>query len=170
MEPRAGCSRDYSTTATLSLTKTMITEEDKTKNQAAIRELIDRFAKAFHIKDVDRCMSVFAPEIVSFDILPPLQAIGADSFVKHWYEFFDSYEGTIHVEFPDVRIVAGDDVAFSYCLHRIAGTLKSGHKTDFWLRWTAGWRKANGKWLIVHEQVSVPVDLGSGKALMDLKP
>ena len=27
-------------------------------------------------------------------------------------------------------------------------------ETDFWLRWTAGWRKTNGKWLIVHEQVS----------------
>jgi hypothetical protein len=26
------------------------------------------------------------------------------------------------------------------------------------------------KWLIVHEQVSVPVDLRNGKAMMDLKP
>jgi ketosteroid isomerase-like protein len=65
---------------------------------------------------------------------------------------------------------ADHDVAFSYCRHRIAGTLKNGRKTDFWLRWTAGWRKTSGKWLIVHEQVSVPVDLASGKALMDLKP
>lgn len=31
-------------------------------------------------------------------------------------------------------------------------------------------RKINGKWLIVHEQLSVPVDLASGKAMMDLKP
>ena len=144
--------------------------KNETSDEAAIRESIDRFAKAFHAKDVDGCMSVFAPEIVSFDILPPLQAVGADVFVKHWQEFFESYRGPIHVEFPAVRVAAGGDVAFSYCLHRIAGTLKNGHKTDFWLRWTACWRKTSGKWLIVHEQVSVPVDLGSGKALMDLKP
>lgn len=49
----------------------MMTEETKTKNEAAIRELIDRFAKAFRFKDVDGCMSIFAPGIVSFDILPP---------------------------------------------------------------------------------------------------
>jgi uncharacterized protein (TIGR02246 family) len=140
------------------------------KNEAAIRDLINGFAKALGAKDVDGCMSVFAPEIVSFDILPPLQAVGADAFVKHWHEFFESYQGPLYVEFPDVSVSADDNVAFSYCLHRIVGTLKNGHKTDFWLRWTAGWRKINGQWLIVHEQVSVPADLASGKALLDLKP
>ena len=147
-----------------------MTVSNRTNDEAAIRALIDRFANAFRAKDVDGCMAVFAPDIVSFDILPPLQAVGAEAFVKHWHEFFGSYQGALHAEFPDVIVAAGDDVAFSYCLHRIAGTLKTGRKTDFWLRWTAGWRKTSGKWLIVHEQVSVPVDLGSGKALLDLKP
>lgn len=148
----------------------MTIKEIKTNNEAAIRELIGRFAKAFRAKDIHGCMSVFAPEIVSYDILPPLQAVGAEMFVKHWQEFFESYQGPIQAEFPDISIAAGEDVAFSYCLHRITGTLKNGHKTDFWLRWTAGWCKTSGNWLIVHEQVSVPVDLGSGKAMMDLKP
>ena len=147
----------------------MNTNENKA-NEEAIRASIDRFAKAFHVKDVDGCMSIFAKEIVSFDILPPLQAEGADNFVTHWHEFFATYHGPIHVEFPDVRVVAGDDVAFSYCLHRIAGTLKNGHQTDFWLRWTAGWRNTDGNWLVVHEQVSVPIDFASGRALLDLKP
>ena len=148
----------------------MTSKEDKTNSEAAIRESIDRFAQAFRAKDVDGCMSIFASEIVSFDILPPLQVVGAETFVTHWQEFFGSYQGPIHVEFPDVRVCAADEVAFSHCLHRIAGTLKNGRKTDFWVRWTAGWQKADGKWLIVHEQVSVPADLASGKALLDLRP
>ena len=148
----------------------MTTKENKTDNEKAIRELITRFAEAFRAKDVDGVMSAFAPEIVSFDIVPPLQAVGADAFVKHWQEFFDSYQDSIHVEFPDVSITAGDDVAFSHCLHRVSGTTKNGQQTDWWLRWTACYRKIDGNWLIVHEQVSVPVDLRSGKAMMDLKP
>jgi ketosteroid isomerase-like protein len=63
-------------------------EESKTNNEAAIRELTGRFANAFRAKDVNGIMSVFAPEIVSFDILPLLQAVGADTFVKHCQEFF----------------------------------------------------------------------------------
>ncbi|HEX4808415.1 MAG TPA: nuclear transport factor 2 family protein [Bryobacteraceae bacterium] len=85
-------------------------EENKTNNEAEIRELIDRFAKAFRAKDVNGVMSVFAPEIVSFDILPPLQAVGGDAFVKRWQEFFDSYQNPIHVEFPDVSITAGPNL------------------------------------------------------------
>ena len=92
-----------------------------------------------------------------------------NAFVTHWQEFFGSYQ-SLDVEFPDVSITAGDDVAFSHCLHRVKGTLKNGQQTDWWLRWTAGYRKTNGKWLIVHEQVSVPIDLKSGKAMLDLKP
>lgn len=86
-------------------------------------------------------MSAFAKDIVSFDILPPLQTVGAETFVTHWQQFFESHEGPIHVEFPDVRIATGGDVAFSYCLHRIKGTLKNGRQTDWWLRWTACYRK-----------------------------
>jgi uncharacterized protein (TIGR02246 family) len=148
----------------------MTTAENRTNNEAAIRELIDRFAKAFRAKDVDGVMAPFAPEIVSFDILPPLQAVGAETFVNHWREFFDSYQGPLHVEFPDVCVAAGEDVAFSHCLHRVKGTLKSGRQTDWWLRWTACYRKTSGKWQIVHEHVSVPVDLKSGRAIMDLQP
>jgi uncharacterized protein (TIGR02246 family) len=148
----------------------MTVERDKTNDEAAIRELLDDFANAFREKDVNGVMSAFAKDIVSFDILPPLQTVGAETFATHWQEFFESHQGPIHVEFPDIRIATGDDVAFSYCVHRVKGTLKNGQQTDWWLRWSACYRKINGKWLIVHEHVSVPADLRSGKAIMDLKP
>jgi ketosteroid isomerase-like protein len=61
-------------------------------------------------------------------------------------------------------------MAFTHSLNGISGTMKNGQKADRWLRWTACYRKTNGKWLIVHEQVSVPVDLRSGKAVLDLQP
>ena len=147
----------------------MTIAQNGTNNEAEIRELIDRFAKAFCAKDVNGIMSFFAPEIVSFDIVPPLAAVGAEIFVTHWQEFFAAYQ-SLDVEFPDVSVTAGDDVAFSHCLHRVKGTLNNGQQTDWWLRWTAGYRKTNGKWLIVHEQVSAPIDLKSGKAMLDLKP
>jgi uncharacterized protein (TIGR02246 family) len=145
-------------------------EEKRRHDEAAIRALIDRFADAFRARDVDGVMAPFANEIVSFDIIPPLQTVGAETFVTHWQEFFASHEGPIHVEFPDVRIATSDDLAYSYCVHRIKGTLKNGQPTDWWLRWTACYRKVDGTWVIVHEHVSVPTDLRSGKALVDLEP
>ena len=66
----------------------------------------------FAPKTVNGIMSFFAPEIVSFDILPPLEAVGARTFVTHWQEFFGAYQ-SLEVEFPEVSITASDDIAFN---------------------------------------------------------
>jgi ketosteroid isomerase-like protein len=48
--------------------------------------------------------------------------------------------------------------------------LKDGTRTGFWLRATTCWRVIDGKWLITHDQASVPLDLASGRALLNLEP
>jgi uncharacterized protein (TIGR02246 family) len=148
----------------------MTIDKTRTKDAAAIRELIDGFVKAIRAKNIDGVMSVFAPEVVSFDLGPPLQHGGGEAFMKRWQGLFESYQNAIDYEVRDLTITAGDDVAFSHSLNRVSGTLQNGQKSDRWLRWTACYRKRNGKWLIAHEQVSVPVDVRSGKAVLDLKP
>jgi uncharacterized protein (TIGR02246 family) len=166
LEPNEVTSRN----ATLSPQNPMTIEENRTRNEAAVRELVDGFVKAIRAKDIKGVMSVFAPEVVSFDLGPPLQHGGGEAFIKRWQELFESYQGPIDYEIRDLSITAGQDVAFSHSLNRISGTMKNGQKTDRWLRWTACYLKTNGKWLIVHEQVSIPVDLRNGKAMLDLKP
>jgi len=155
---------------TMSSQNLMTEEENRTKNEAAVRELIDGFVKAIRAKDVNGVMSFFAPDVVSFDLGPPLQHGGGETFRKRWQELFEAYENAIDYDVRELSITAGDDVAFSHSLNRISGTMKNGQKSDRWLRWTACYRKTDGKWLIVHEQVSVPVDLVNGKAMTDLKP
>ena len=39
-----------------------------------------------------------------------------------------------------------------------------------WLRYTEGLKKIGGQWRVVHEHISVPADMATGKAVMDLKP
>jgi uncharacterized protein (TIGR02246 family) len=149
---------------------TSMTLDDRTKDEAAIRQSVDNFVKAIRAKDVHGVLSIFAPEIVSFDLGPPLQHGGGAEFTKRWQELFESYPDQIDYEVRDLNVTVGDGVAFTHSLNRVSGTLKSGQRSDRWLRWTAGYRKTDGKWLIVHEQVSVPVDVRNGKAVLDLKP
>ena len=148
----------------------MATEENRTRNEAAIRELIDDFVEAIRAKKLDDVMSMFAPEVVSFDLGPPLQHGGGDKFRQRWQELFESYRDSIHYEVRDLSITADNDVAFSRSLNRICGILQHGGQSDRWVRWTACYRKLDGRWLIVHEHVSVPVDVRNAKAILDLKP
>lgn len=142
------------------------------KADAEIRRLLHRWEKAFSAKDTDAVMALYAPgaAVVAFDVVPPLAKSGREAYRKNYEEFFAMYEGPLEVEIRDLRIVAGSDVAFLHCLERMSGTLKGGQKSDLWLRVTSGLRKINGKWLIVHDHVSVPVDFETGKAALDLTP
>lgn len=148
----------------------MTVEANRTNDEAAIREVVAGFVRAIRAKDMNGVMSVFAPDVVSFDLGPPLQHGGGEPFRTQWQALFESYQGAIDYEVRDLNITAGDGVAFSHSLNRVSGTMKSGQKSDRWLRWTACYRKTNGTWLIVHEQVSVPTDVRSGKAMLDLRP
>ena len=148
----------------------MVMEEDRATNEAEIRELIEGYTEAIRTQDIDGVMSVYAPDLIAFDIAPPLQFVGAEAFRKIWQGIFETFESPIPYEVRDLSITAGDDVAFSHSLNRNSGTMKNGQRADLWLRWTACYRKLNGKWRIAHLQVSVPVDFQTGKAMLDLKP
>ena len=139
------------------------------QGEAEIRQLLDRWAKAFSAHDVSTIMSLYAPDVVAYDIVPPLQYVGKDAYRKDYEQFLAQYEGPLEVEYRDLRVVAGDDVAFAAGLERITGTIK-GQKSTVWARFTGGFRKINGTWLDVQDHISVPTDFETGKSLLELQP
>lgn len=140
--------------------------------ESEIRGLLARWQKAANAKDLDAVMACYAPgdQIVAYDIVPPLQCVGHDAYRKNYAEFFAGYDGPLVWQMRDVHIMAGADVAFISALESVTGTIKGGQKSESWLRVTSGFRKIKGQWLIVHDHVSVPADLATGKALLELKP
>src|SRR5437016_3858373 len=148
----------------------MAVEDNKKNDETEIQRLLDDGIRSLRDKNIEGIMSLYAQEVVSFDIVPPLRYVGAEAFRIVWKQVFSSFQSPISYEIHDLNITVGGDVAFAYSLNRISGTMNNGQKTDLWLRWTACFRKINGKWLIVHHQNSVPVDLEKGKAVLDLKP
>jgi uncharacterized protein (TIGR02246 family) len=148
----------------------MATENSKRIDEAQIHELIDRWLKALRAKDLDGIMSCYTPDILSFDLLPPLQYVGADEYRKNWAEWFPTFRGPIGYEVHDLTITTGDDLAFSHSLNRISGKRTSGEETEAWVRATVCYRKIDSKWGVAHEHISVPFYMDSGKAAVDLKP
>jgi ketosteroid isomerase-like protein len=139
-------------------------------DEAGIRQRIDMLVQAIRAMDLEGVKPFYAPDIVSFDIVPPLQHVGAEAKWQNWAEVFTAYQRPLGYEIRDLTITVGDDVAFGHSLNRISGTLKNGNRTASWVRWTGCFEKIDGNWLIVHDQVSVPIDMESGKALLNLQP
>ncbi|GAC1303028.1 MAG: nuclear transport factor 2 family protein [Steroidobacteraceae bacterium] len=146
--------------------------ETSRTNEAQVRQVIEPWAKAFRARDLDGIMSVYAAgdAVVGYDLVPPLQYRGSAAYREDYAKFLAQYAGPIDIKFHDVRVVAGEDVAFVHALERIIGTLKDGQKSEMWVRATSGLKKIHGRWLIVHDHISVPADFETGKAVLDLKP
>jgi uncharacterized protein (TIGR02246 family) len=140
--------------------------------RADIKALEDRFVAAFKAKDVDAIMKVYAPgqTLVVFDVVPPRQYVGAAAYRKDWQTVFGSFDGPITVELTDLDIGADRNLAYSHSIQRVAGTNKHGKKLDLTVRVTDVYQKIGGRWLIVHEHVSVPVDLETDKPDLSSKP
>ena len=136
----------------------------------SFRDRIEEYAAAIRAKDLDGVMSIFSPDLVSFDLEPPLQHIGAEAKRKNWTSAFAAYEGPLGYEVHNLSVTVSEGVAFAHSLNRISGTLKNGNNSAYWIRWTPCFRKIDGNWLIVHDQVSVPLDFETGKALLNLEP
>ena len=139
---------------------------------ADIRALENRFVAAFKAKDVDAIMKAYAPDrmLVVFDVIPPRQYVGAAAYRKDWQTFLDSFDGPITVELIDLAGAADRNLAYSHSIQHVAGSDKQGKKLDLTVRVTDVYKKAHGRWLIIHEHVSVPVDLATDKPDLSSKP
>ena len=149
----------------------MTIKNSKASDEAQIRQLVDSWVQALRAKDVNGVMSHYAPDILVFDLAPPLQYRGADAYRKNWEAWFPTFRGSIGYELRDLSITASDDIAFCPSFNRIRRTRTNDEETDVWVRATVCCRKIDGKWKIVHEHESVPFYMdGSYRAAVDLEP
>jgi uncharacterized protein (TIGR02246 family) len=135
-----------------------------------IRGWLDHWRKAVSAKDVDRVMELYTDDVVAYDVVPPLQYVGKAAYRGDYQQFFSQYDSDLHVETRDLQIGATGELGYATGLQMISGALKHGQRSGMWVRFTSLYRKINGKWLDFHDHVSVPVDIESGKAMLELQP
>jgi len=143
------------------------------QDEAQIRQLISEKEALMRSKDASGLVSRYAPEIVQFDLAPPLQHSGPEvldpSGVQGWFATFD---GPLDYEVRDLAVTAGEDVAFCTSLERLTATPQgTAESFTLWFRVTVGLRKTDGTWRITHEHSSTPFYMdGSFQAALDLQP
>jgi ketosteroid isomerase-like protein len=139
-------------------------------NDVYIRELVKRTVEACRTKDAIALMANYADDVVAYDLITPLRYVGADEVEKRAAQWFASFEGALGYDAHDPKISAGDNVAFCHSLNHVVGTSMDGQQIDMWWRATLCCAKRGDRWLITHAHSSVPFDMKSRQASLDLKP
>jgi len=151
------------------MTTTKANRQDSTP-EADIHALLDDYMEALNDRDADRMDGFMARGMVTFDFMAPLQTRGAAAYRKQWEPCLEQCPRSMTFSMHDLVVTAGDDVAFSYHLHRCAGTMPDGETKEYWTRMTVGYTKSDDIWKMAHVHLSSPYDLASGQALVALKP
>jgi ketosteroid isomerase-like protein len=134
---------------------------------ADVMAVLDRRLDAMRAKDIDKAMSVYVPDIVYFDIIPPHQFVGTDAVRRNFLRWFAEYQGDIGLETHDLSVAVSGDVAFAHMLHPDSGTRRSGRDFTVWVRSTVCLRRMDDQWLITHEHISFPINPENWSAVVD---
>jgi len=121
-----------------------------------IQRLIRSWERAIQSGDMDGILAHHSESVLMFDVPEPLQSVGIEDYRKTW-ELFYRYGAPSRELFviEDLRVTAGDEVAFATGLLRIGGSLEPV------CRLTLGLTKRDGQWQIVHEHHSAPHKISS---------
>ena len=140
-------------------------------DQDSVTQFLQSFAMIHRNGNIDELMKLFSPDLITFDMMPPLQFVGKDAYRQTVERYFtQSFVFPVETEWRDLRTSIVGDLAICYGLYRIKGKfVDSGEVMECWLRTTLSLTRGNGKWLITHVHNSVPVG-ENGQALMDLSP
>ncbi|GAB3807015.1 hypothetical protein GCM10028798_30780 [Humibacter antri] len=140
------------------------------QHEAELRQHITHIIEAIGAKDVDALRRLYAGDVVSFDVEPPLQHVGIDAKLRNWVKAFAVFDRLAY-EVRDLQFEVGDDVAFGHGFGRLSGVLRNGTRTPgMWVRVSYGFRRIGGEWSLVHDHVSVPFDVTTGRGVADLAP
>ena len=143
----------------------MTTTSAAAAGEEQIRAVIADRAAAMRERDAERFVTHYAPQVVKFDLPPPLQLTGPQArdaeALRAWFASHPG--GPVGYEIRGLSITVGGDVAFCHSLNQLGGAL--------WFRSTIGLRNTGGEWKITHEHNSTPFYMdGSDKAALDLQP
>ncbi|HYX47827.1 MAG TPA: nuclear transport factor 2 family protein [Sphingomicrobium sp.] len=136
-----------------------------------IRRVINDRIDAIRSKDAASAVACLAPEILAFEMVPPLvspagAARDADAFGA-WLAGFEE----IDVEPVELAIEADERIGFAAALHHLVGTRIGGHAVSLWMRSTLCFLRDCEGWKIVHSHTSVPFYPGrEPNAALDLQP
>jgi ketosteroid isomerase-like protein len=139
--------------------------DPKAEVQAIERKLMSLYSNDLP-RHVNEIMEYFddTPEMLQFDVMSPREFKGA-AFRKHFNDLATTFSSSIKVDIMDMQTHADNHLAFVSSLQHSYGTDPKGKPFEFTIRVTDCFRKVNGKWKIVHQHVSFPIEsMESGKA------
>jgi ketosteroid isomerase-like protein len=139
-------------------------------NHLAVETVLDKWRQAVNRSDLQGIADCYSNDILAFDAAQTLEFPGKAAYMQHWENCLvmmgsnHNFNITTRQQFVDHRSAFVSGLAYCSC------TTEDGQEQGAWTRFTQTLLCTDGEWAIVHEHFSMPFDMATGKALMELQP
>ncbi len=86
--------------------------------ESQIKALLEAWADAVRRHDVPAILAHHEPDIVMFDVPPPLQCKGIEAYEQTWDLLFRYHKPGTAFDIEELAVTAGQDVAFAVAIMR----------------------------------------------------
>ena len=138
-------------------------EGDQTVAEEVLQQ-IQLWDQAVIGKQVDQLMDKCAEDVSMFDVSSQLN--GALAYKSEWEKFSPFFNDEMLISRRDVKLYATEDLAVMHCHSKVENPALKGKLQMPWCRTTLCLQKQSGQWRVVHQHISMPIDMMTGKAII----
>lgn len=103
-------------------------------------------------------------DVMMFDI--STQQNGVNEYKTAWEQFKPFLIDGMHISRRDIKIFATDELVVLHCHTKVEHSALKEEIQMPWCRTTLCMQKRNDQWIVVHQHISMPVDLMTGKVIV----
>jgi uncharacterized protein (TIGR02246 family) len=137
-------------------------------NAMEVESLFDNYKNAVFQKDAEAFASIFDSNVRVFD----MWVLWSYDGLADWKDMAKGWFGSLGTErvvvtFEDIQIEATDEMALATAYVRFAAIAETGEELRYLqnrLTWVA--RMKEGRWLIIHQHTSSPIDFATMKVIL----
>src|SRR5215475_9166610 len=99
--------------------------------EVEIKALLEAWTDAVRRHDLPAILAHHEPDIVMFDLPPPLQCKGIEAYKETWDLFFRCHKPGAAFDIEEMSVTAGQDVAFAAVIMRCESSSNPADKDGF---------------------------------------
>ena len=135
-----------------------------------VYDLIARHKQAICDLDVDAILANYADDNTLFDVKLPYRLTGVEALKRMWQRDISCFPSRFDIEQRDMTVRVSGELAVSHWLFRVVTAEKDSPMENNWMRITACCERRGGRWYIVHEHISFPLNPQTGGLAFGIEP
>jgi uncharacterized protein (TIGR02246 family) len=123
-----------------------------------VRAIHEQWSDRTAAKDLDGLMEHIADDVVSYEHEQPLEYVGRERVRESCRRGLEASSGAVGFEVPELEVRVREDLAVAWGLNRLVAETPGGETVVSWSRGTRVFMRRDGRWKMVHQHVSFPLD------------